>query len=134
MRANPKSRSRLGGLRPALRALAIFGVVPISVLMLAGCDPSDELVAVENGCDAALTISIEEAPFPFPDDFARGEASEFGDVVAPGASISATLMKSADGFVIVALASDDSVYNQWYSFEDPERSFVLSTDTGTCPS
>lgn len=42
-------------------------------------------------------------------------------------------MAAASGFVIEALAADGSVYGTWHSLEEPERSFTLSPEDGTCP-
>jgi hypothetical protein len=42
-------------------------------------------------------------------------------------------MDGAGGFVVEALAADGSVYTDWYSLDDPRRSFILSKDKGTCP-
>ncbi len=116
--------------RPTL-ALAAAAVVSA---VLTGCDTSTEHATVENQCGETLTIAIVETNIPYRDETARGIAAEFGEVVAPGSSTESYLMEAAGGFEVEALAADGSLYAQWYSFEDPERSFVLSTDTGTCPS
>jgi hypothetical protein len=102
--------------------------------VLTGCDTASEHVSVENQCGEALTIAIVESNSPNADDYARDEATAYGEVVAPGSSTESYLMEAAGGFVVDALAADGSVYTQWRSFKDPERSFILSTDTGTCPS
>jgi hypothetical protein len=114
--------------------MLVLVAVSVSCAVLAGCDTATEHATVENQCGETLTIAISEGPSPVRDETARYLATEFGEVVAPGSSTESYLMAGAGGFVVDALAADGSVYNQWYSFKDPERSFVLSKETGTCPS
>lgn len=118
--------------RPAPPILA-FAAVSVLGAILAGCDTSAEHATVENQCGETLTIAIVETNIHYRDETARGIAVEFGEVVASGSSTESSLMEAAGGFEVEALAPDGSLYSQWYSFEDPERSFILSKDTGTCP-
>ena len=115
------------------RACAVLAVVVGLTATLAGCDPSDEQVVVVNDCGATLTVAIAGSSIPIPDEYARKDAEERGDLVAPGASVSASFMYSMGGVVIEALAADGSVASLWRNFDDPERSFALSPATGTCP-
>lgn len=115
------------------RGCVVFSTIAGLATLLSGCDTSDQHVVVVNGCGEALTIALAGSSIPFPDEYARSDAEARGESVAPGAAVSANFMSSMGGVVISALAVDGSVASILRSFDDPERSFTLSPEEGTCP-
>lgn len=113
----------------------VTALVSVSCVGLAGCDTATEHVTVENQCGETLKIVAAEAPEPNAHGYTHtgADAGRYGEFVAAGESKKYALMDGAGGFIVEALAPDGSAYGAWHNLDDPERSFILSKDTGTCP-
>ena len=119
--------------KPGLAPIAMIAC--LAVLSASACDPSQDRVTVENHCGYALTVLAAESSVDDTSDAAvRAEASFAGTLIADGESISASLVRGAGGYLIAAVSQSGGVWSRWVSAEEEQREFVLTPETGTCPT